>query len=404
MITPAKALQLVLNETEVLPPTYYPLNKAIGLCLETEIKAERPYPGFDKSLRDGFAVYVRNAGHTIPITGECTPGTKPGVLNPDSALSIYTGAPCPDGCEAVVKVEDCTITPDHRVILPANIIPGQNIEIAASIIKDNQVLMEKGSVLTPQRAAVAASCGFTQLKTIRRPVIAVVITGDEIVKPGKSPTQWEIRDSNSVLITSTLEMMGIKDVTVHYCHDNPRDYDALIDSIEADVVIFSGAVSMGKYDIVPKILETAGVQRIFHRISQKPGRPMYFGKLNKTLFFGLPGNPAAVKMCTDCYICPAIQKMMGLPIHTSYIKATLGSAIAVSENRTSFLSGILTFDNPRVLFKPLLDKGSADIFSTINSNSYCVLEAGDYKLDAGSEVSVYIPPYIPMSSVFTNPE
>ncbi|MBU1219554.1 molybdopterin molybdotransferase MoeA [Myxococcota bacterium] len=403
MITPANALQLVLNETEVLPPTYYQLNKAIGLCLETEIKADRPYPAFNKSLRDGFAVYVRNAGHTIPIIGECAPGKKPELLNSDSALSIYTGAPCPDGCEAVVKIEDCTINPDHTVSLPAIIIPGQNIEKSSSIIIDNQILIEKGSVLTPQTAAVAASCGITQLKSIRRPVIAVIITGDEIVKYGKTPSQWEIRDSNSVLITSTLEMMGIKDVSVHYCRDNPRDYDTLLDSIEADVVIISGAVSMGKYDIVPKILENAGVRKIFHRITQKPGRPMYFGKLNKTLFFGLPGNPAAVKMCTDRYICPAIQKMMGLPVHTSNIKAILESPISVSGNRTSFLSGILSFDN-KVLFKPLLDKGSADIFSTINSNSYCVLEGGDYELDAGSEVSVYVPPYIPMSSVFAKPE
>ncbi|MBN2722511.1 MAG: molybdopterin molybdotransferase MoeA [Deltaproteobacteria bacterium] len=381
MISHEKALQIVLEKVGKSAIAAVEPQNAFGFACAEKIYSPMEYPPWNKSIRDGYGILISDAGKDVKVSGLTAPGgPQKYTIEKGVASGILTGGICSSDMEAVVKIEDVVNNTDGTITLPVDIVPGMNIEKKGSVLRTGDIILDEGDELTPAAIGALAFTGISKIKVWSAPRVKIIITGDEIVPPSETPSQFQFRDSNSGIISSVLFRNRVSDISVHYVKDNHDDYKEILTTELPEIVILSGAVSMGKYDFVPEILNSIGVEKHFHRVSQKPGRPLFFGTRNETLFFGLPGNPMASKFCMDYYVAPAIRKLMGLKYHSLKIAARLEKTIETHSPRTQFISGITSFYNGEISFLTLEEKGSSDIFSGAKANSYAIKEQGDTTL------------------------
>ncbi len=351
MVDADKALKLILDECVALATEKVKLRNSLHRSLVGDIIAKENIPPFDNSSMDGFALNsssIRKASKTNPIelklVGESSAGNLFNAkVKSGETVRIMTGGKVPDGADCVVPLE--LISTDEktvRFVSPAK--PGAHIRRAGEDIKLKDAALESGEVVGPAHLAVLASLGFTKVEVTRKPVVRILPTGNELVDISKKLSGGQIRNSSSYALAGFVKETGGKSVVLPIAPDKKkRIRKAISAALGSDVLIITGGVSVGKYDLVKEVLEELQVEIKFWRVNIKPGRPLLFGKYKKTLVFGLPGNPASTSVTFLQFVRPALEKMLGRnPVPSFHLSAILDEPIVKKDGKRHFVRGIVT--------------------------------------------------------------
>ncbi len=312
MINPDEALHTVLKNISPLSPIKISISEALGYRLSEEIQAPRNFPPFDRSMMDGFAVCLGTMSGRYRRIGVLKAGeTWSAPLEPGDCLEIMTGAPCPLGTDLVFPYEDVD-TDGVWMTPPQNYELGQYIAKSGSECRKGDVVLHKGTVVTPLIIAILASFGQTEVSIIPPPSISIIVTGREIVREGSRLGGSQIHDANGPMLMAMASMLGVTKITAMSADDDLCSLtEALDQSEKADLILVTGGVSEGLFDLVPTALESNGAKVLFHKVSQKPGKPFLFARKENRLYFGLPGNPLSAHLCFHRYVAPVIRIMQG---------------------------------------------------------------------------------------------
>ena len=394
MIEFAEARILVLSAVKTLPAETVPLPRALGRTLARDVKAREAIPPFTKATMDGYAV---RAADTVPAPAveltivEDLPAGRLSrrALGPMQAARIMTGAPLPDAADAVVMVED-TEPSDRGIVVRRAVRPGDNIGLAGEDLKKGETALERGVLLGPAEIGMLAAVNLSRVPVVRRPEVAVIATGDEIVEPGLKKRRGQIRNSNG----PALAAMAVRAGAVARYLGIARDRSAVLAAKlaragSADVIVLSGGVSVGDHDLVKEELRAAGVRPVFWRVRIKPGKPVFFGRRGRQLVFGLPGNPTSAMVTFLLFVEPALAGMLGRagpgPVT---VPAVLAEDIAVKPGRTQFLRGLVVARGPVLKVAPYNDQRSGVLRSMVRSRVLIVVPADAARLEAGREVEI----------------
>jgi len=388
MIDPDTALSLVRDTTEPLAPVRVPVRDALGLTLAEAVWADRAYPPFDRAMMDGYAVRLADAGGAARVAGEIAAGgCVDQTLEDGVTYAIMTGAPCPPGSEAVAPVEVAERR-NGAVHVPSRIAPGEHIARMGSECAAGTVVARPGDRITPLVIANLATFGYTHVRAVPKPVCAVITTGSELADENGGPGPFQIRDANGPMLAALLDQAGIRRQMRGHAADNLESLRAALEEARhADVVLLTGGVSAGAYDVVPAALAAHGVDVLFHKVTQKPGKPLLFGKMGTRLFFGLPGNPLATHLGFHRYVLPALWALAGCAAPPQPPReGCLTGELRGVRSRTLFqLCGAVWIDGAWHI-TPLPCKGSADIFSVATANAYVRVDPGAAPRHAGEYV------------------
>ena len=374
--------------------------EACGLVLAENIVSDVDSPPHDKAMVDGYAFIAADlSGKVQPlrVLEEVTAGnvpTKP-VL-PGTATRIMTGAPIPQGADAVVMVEQTHCVSDSGqetvTIAATGMAPGANILPRATSLRRDDVVLTSGHLLRPMEIGLLAEVGHAEVNVVPAPRVAVLATGDELVPASELPASGQIRNSNGPLLQALVTRAGGIPQDLGIARDQP---DALREKIEiglgGEILLLSGGVSAGVLDLVPAALADAGVQQIFHKVQLKPGKPLWFGCLVDThhnrLVFGLPGNPVSSLVCFELFVRPAIAKMSGRPTCQPHHRAgVLTRAHTQRGNRPTYFPSVLSEQDGQLTVQPIDWRGSADQRSLVTANALALFPAGDHDYAAGDSV------------------
>jgi molybdopterin molybdotransferase len=387
MVHPDEALRLVVDASVPLPPSRVPIFEACGLVLAEPVVADRDLPPFRRAVMDGFAVRVASAGRTLEVAGEVAAGEQGALpVTEEACVEILTGAPCPRGTEAVVQKERVR-RHGERVSLPSAIERGENIAEPGSECRAGQVVLGPGETLTALGVAALASFGAATVLVEPRPRVAVVITGRELAGPGDALGPARIHDSNGPMLAALVRCLGLEPPRVLRAGDDAEAIGhALEDVGDRDIIIVSGGVSVGKYDLVPKALEARGADVVFHRVRQKPGKPLLFARNGRQLTFGLPGNPLACHFCFSRYVAAAVRGLEGKAAATSF-RGEILEPVRPEGGRTRFVAARAEWrEEPRAgwRLRPLAGVCSADVFASAGANAYVEVPPGSEEVAAGA--------------------
>lgn len=390
MLSPENALQRVLEAAQPLPLQSIPLDDACGQVLAEDVCADRPYPPFPRAMMDGYAVCAGDAGRTIEIIGQVAAGQASGLrVEPGRCVAIMTGAVCPRGTDAVVQKEHVRPEANH-VQLPESIAPGSHIAPVGSECENARVVLRSGDRITPLAVAVIASFGMETVRVRPRPTLAVITTGAELVPVGQNPQPHQIRDSNGPMLAAMARQIGLKQpLRLHVDDRLDTILAALEQAADRDLILLTGGVSAGDYDLVPEALQRFDAETLFHKVKQKPGKPLLLAKKGRRLFFGLPGNPLACHLGFSRYVATAARIMQGLPPSLQPLHGRLITAVSYRGNRTYF--GLARAERQpgasgEWCIAPLSGVSSADIFTPCGANCYITVPPGSVEIPAGELV------------------
>lgn len=396
MITVDDAIKIVLERIELLGSETIALEQAHGRVLAEDIRADMDLPPFDRARMDGYAVRssdVSTAPVKLRVIGEIAAGAQfEHDLNAGEAIKIFTGAPLPPGADAVQKVE-VTRANGTSVEILESVTPGQFITPRASEIAAGEVIATPGREIGPAELAVLASFGYARVRVGRRPRVAVISTGSELVDVATKPEAAQIRNSNTYTIGAYAERAGaiVDDLgTVQDTLEATRD--ALMRAADnRDIVITSGGVSMGDYDLVKASLIEIGAEVFFDKVSIRPGKPTVFARRDKTFFFGLPGNPVSTSVTFNVFARPAIRKMQGDVIPTlPLVRARLARSLKDASSRRSYLPARLSIEDGRAMVEALKWGGSSDLVAFMRATALIVVAEDVHEIEAGELVDVVL--------------
>ncbi len=375
------------------------LMEAYNRFLAEDVGAQVDNPAFDNSAMDGYAVNTAqlvSAGFTLPLHGEASAGNSPDTLVADSTMRIFTGAPVPQGADAVVIQEDINREAD-TVMFPQTVQPGQNIRTTGQDFSQGDTLLKKGRRLGAPDLALLSAAGVPQLPVFRRPKILVVATGDELVSPGDPLAPGQIYESNRLATLLQVRVLGADAVDGGTVADEPEAVrNILKNATQYDFVITSGGVSVGDHDLVKKIFAEIG-EINFWKVRIKPGKPVAYGRLgDKTNFFGLPGNPVSSLVTFLLFVQPAMLAWHHSKTRPLYITATVQNSHRRHAGRTEFLRGKLYSENGETRVELLKGQGSHMLGTLKDSNCLIRVEHDSEGFAAGETVTVW-----PLSSAFT---
>lgn len=407
MLTIDEAVRAVLEASRPLPPRRVPLADAVGSRLGEDVAADIDLPPFDKALVDGYAVRtddLRGEDRWLRIGETILAGQTPSrAIEPREAAIIMTGAPIPTGCDAVVMHER-TVSGEGSVrIDEPTVRPGQNILPRGREMRAGTVVLTAGTILGPAHLGVLASVGRPRPKVVR-PRVAIVSTGDELVEPDRTPGPGQIRNSNAVVLQAMAGEDRAEAIRLPIAPDEPDALRAILErGLEADVLLITGGVSAGQRDLVPGVLESLGVRRVFHKVRLKPGKPIWFGvgaprqadgepdaapDRPGPLVFGLPGNPVSGVVGYLLFVRPALRVLThGSPAPIS-CTGRLSRPFRHRGDRPTYHPARLEIvpgdEPPRV--EPLDWAGSADLLTVARADGFAAFPPGDRDYEAGAAV------------------
>lgn len=365
-----------------------PLEESCDYVTSSSLYALINMPSFRQSAVDGYALCVHEALH-YNLVGEVKAGDSHQFqLKAGEVVRIFTGAPVPNDASSVVMQEKVSVS-QNSVTLAAQPQQEENIRPLGEQAKVGDVAISKGTKLNPAALGYLASLGVTEVEVYKKPTIAVVATGNELVAPGEPLAYGQIYESNSLMLKVALAQMGIADVSTYKLKDEYVETRDLLNELitRYDMVIISGGISVGDYDFVGKALSEIGVDQLFYKVKQKPGKPLYFGKKNDTIIFALPGNPAAALTCYYIYIYTAIQIMSHKSnIDLPKVRATSITNFSKNGDRPQFLKA--TYQDGHVT---LLDGQSSAMLQTFGSaNALVYLPEEVLNVEVGDGVEVIL--------------
>ena len=381
MITFKEAFQKVLAHPLDLGTEVVSLMDSLNRVLAEDIYADRDFPPFDRSTKDGIAIQFSdfvNNGQSFVVEGVAAAGEVQQVLKDKSnCLEVMTGAVVPENCDTVVMYEHITIV-DGKVTINEKVKKGQNIHYQGSDEKAGALLLSKGKKITPAEIGVMATVGKATVKVMGNPKICTIATGNELVEVKDIPKPHQIRKSNMLTIEAALLNSKIEASSLHLLDEKEIIKKELKKALtENDVLLLSGGVSKGKFDFIPEVMESLGVQKVFHRVLQRPGKPFWFGihpKL-KTVIFSFPGNPVSTFANYHLYFLPWLQTSWGLPLENSYIK--LSAAIKITQPLTRFIQVSTEVKEGIFWATPVVENGSGDLTSLAKADGFINLEPRD---------------------------
>lgn len=351
MIGVNKALDKIAEGTSPLYKFKLSLNKSGGYFLANDVVSPMHMPPFRQSSMDGFAVNSHNA-KSYKLIREIKAGDSSLItLKPGDAVRIYTGAAVPDTANAIV-IQENAIVKNSEVIIDDFACLGSNIRPMGEQIKKGAIALKKGSKLTPAAIGFLASLGVQEVVVYKKPTMAIVTTGNELVPLGKPLHHGQVYESNAIMLAAALEQLNFSDYTIHSVKDNYEDtHNCLHDVISKNnVVLVTGGISVGKYDFVGKALQALGVEEVFYKVNQKPGKPLFFGKKDSTTIFALPGNPAAALSCFYVYVNQALQILSGnAGFRVPFFKKKSKSSFTKKGDRAQFLKAFVAGDSVSIL-------------------------------------------------------
>jgi molybdopterin molybdotransferase len=391
-LTYAAALETILGRCEHgRRVVAVPIREAAGLVLAEEIRSDVDMPAFDRAAMDGFAFRHADAaaGGELRVAGTVAAGDASEVrLGPGECARIMTGAPVPADADTVIPVEE-TVSPTRETVrfvsVPAR---GSHIAPRGQDARREAVVLSEGRMLRAPEIAILASVGLRAAPVYAGPAIAFAATGEELVEPGEPLRPGAIRNANAHALWSQIATAR---ATPHYLGILPDRIEPLRAGIaaglERDILVLSGGVSMGEFDLVPQVLEDLGVRILFRRLQVRPGQPTVFGVRGHTLVFGLPGNPISTLLAFDQYVAPAVRVFRGHPQPLPpVLQGELTGAVRKSAAFLMLTLCVARWSEGRYLLDPIRSHGSADIFAATGADAVAYLPAGVSEVAAGTRV------------------
>ena len=396
MISIEDALQIIKNNIPAPTVRECSLAEAIGRYLAEDVLAPEPSPRYTNSAMDGYGVRwedvcgaTKESPAMLRIVGESQAGTPfAGSIRKGEATRISTGAMVAAGCDTVVRVEDTEERNDTVAILAVK-KKGQDVRYQGEEFREGDLLLQKGTRIAAPQAALLASVGIQAIRVYKRCEVAVLVTGSELVSAGETIAGHQIRDSNMIMLQAAIQETGGVLARCLRVSDDAQATREAIGSAEADIILCTGGVSVGRHDHVKDAAEANGFSPLFWRIRQKPGKPLYFAKKGATLLFGLPGNPVSAFMCFAHYVRPVITALNGLPFGWPTISGEVAAEISNREKRTNMIRVQLTWrPNGGYCITHAAKQGSHMLTSLSEADGYIILGPGQ-TLKEGERSDVY---------------
>jgi molybdopterin molybdotransferase len=399
LIPVASARKIILNSVARLGEEEISLESSLGRVLAETIKATRDVPPLRNSAMDGFAITAAategasvKLPASLPIVRTIPAGDLPGrKVDHDKAVRIMTGAAVPDGVDTVVPVEQTSVK-DEILILTEPMPPGKNIREAGEDITSGGIILEPARQLRPADIGLLASQGVEEVSVYRKPEVAILATGDEVVPLGVEPEEAQIFSSNSYSLAALVTECGALPRQLDIARDEPEHLTEMIkNGLKSNVLITTGGISMGDYDYLKDVFGRMEVKIHFWRVAQKPGKPMTFGEKDGTLVFALPGNPVSAMISFELYVRPALRKMMGhARLFRPTVQAVLEEDIRKKRGRRNFIRGVVRKDDGILYVKTTGEQGAGILRSMSEANGIIILPEDVVGADAGDMVDVYL--------------
>jgi molybdopterin molybdotransferase len=397
MISVHQAKAIIRESCKPLSPVIMKLENAAGHSLAADLLAPYDIPGFVQSSMDGYAFAFDHyqPGQPMKVTGERAAGPADATaidfsLRPGEACRIFTGAALPAGTDTVVMQEKTTRQEDLLIVTDQEIARGQFVRKIGAEVKKSGSLLPRGHYLNPPSISYLAATGITELSVCPLPVVSVIVTGNEFQPRGSAPEYGQVFESNSLGLKAALNAVGISKVNIYYVNDTLQaTSDTLnIALTESNLVLLTGGVSVGEYDFVVSAANACGVETGFHKVKQKPGKPLFFGMKNDVPVFGLPGNPSSVLTCYYEYVLPALERLSLLPVVLKEQQAKLGQAVTKAAGLTHFMKAVC--HNGYVQF--LNAQESFRLSSFANANCLLVIDEHVTSLASDAIVDIHFLP------------
>jgi molybdopterin molybdotransferase len=400
-----EARRLVEEYARTLSPTAAELMSLLegyGLALAEDLRADRDFPPFPRSTRDGFAVRAAEV-KSVPAHLHCIGEIKAGASGEHSALvvregecvEIMTGAPVPTGADAVVMVEFTERTGD-AVTVQRSVAAGENVVAKGAEARCGAVMVSRGTRVNHTVVAIAAAIGCAEVAVARRPRVAILATGDELVDINLRPGANEIRNSNSYSLAAQVQAAGGEPIILPVAQDEPGELALLLrKGLESELLLITGGVSMGKYDLVEQVLASFDANIFFTGVEIQPGKPVVFGEVKSgersTPFLGLPGNPVSTMVTFQLFARPVLDALAGAkPQPLSFAQARLKSNFDTRTGLTRFLPARLGGMHEQPEVELLRWQGSGDLMAAAQANCYIVVPADRGRFSAGDAVTVLL--------------
>ncbi|MEQ1588004.1 MAG: molybdopterin molybdotransferase MoeA [Cyclobacteriaceae bacterium] len=392
MISVSEATAIILSHSIETGQQEISIQEACGRILREEVFADRDFPPFDRVAMDGIAIDYeswKKGVRQFPVKDIQAAGQQPKRLaDPQSCIEAMTGAMLPIGTDTVIRYEDLEIKDRKATILIKEVQKGDNLHRQAQDAKRSDLLLTAGIKISPAEIALMASVGKKKISVSSFPKTAIISTGDELVPVDLIPLPYQIRRSNSYALQASLLEMGCA-ADQYHIPDQPEILETEVRKILShyELIIFSGGVSKGKFDFVPQTLEQNGIQKRFHQVSQKPGKPLWFGTSSRHVVFALPGNPVSTYMCFYRYIKPWLTKSLGG--HIELKTAVLAKDFSFKPPLTYFLQVNVQNEKGQLLAHPIAGGGSGDFANLKDVHGFIELPAESSEFKAGQVYNYY---------------
>lgn len=395
----AKVIEIVQSRASASPPATEKIefandpSRALGRILAEEVIADRNYPPFDRSTRDGFALRAADAAHPrarLRLIGESRAGHAfAGQMAAGSCVQIMTGAPLPRGANAVVMQEEATVEGDS-VTFEHTVRAGQHYVLEGQETRVGETVIGRGKRLGYAELAMAAQVGRASLVVTRKPRVAILSTGDEVISVGQAPQRFQIRNSNSISLAAQVSLAGGEPVVLGNAPDEVKGLRVRIEqALKADIVILTGGVSVGKYDLVEQVLKEIGVEFFFDALAIRPGRPAVFGMCSDKPVFGLPGNPVSTMVTFELLVVPAMELLGGHPPGSLHLlKAKLAHPVDEKPPLAHFIPARVKWPGGEPTVEVLHWEGSGDIGAVVRGNCFLVVHESKLRIEAGEMADI----------------
>ena len=392
MISVEQALKFIEDNVKPLKPVVMKLEEALGLVVSSDIYSPLDIPAFPQSSMDGYAIAFEEGITDYIISGEIPAGfEKATTLSKGSAARIFTGAPVPQGANTVVMQEKTIVSSGIVKITDDKLQKGNNVRLVGTEMRKGQLALAKGSKLNPLSIGLLAGLGIDKVSVYPKPRVGIIITGNELQKPGTALSFGQVYDSNSYSLRAALLQQNIEVLHLLQSIDDINKLSTQLNTLleNSDLILLVGGVSVGDYDFTLPAFEKCGVTPIFHKIKQKPGKPLLFGKKENVIVFGLPGNPASVMTCFYEYLLTAIGIMTSSNLSLKSKEAKLEEGYIKPQGLTCFLKAYYDGQSVRIQ----TGQESYKLSSFAEANCLVVLPQESREVIAGEIVTVHLLPH-----------